>query len=141
FLSLLLILSPLFPPSQLLFIFPSLMRLLPGPHRRIHSNYLQLADFVAEQVRRHRDTLDPQNPRDFIDCFLLKMQQESGNPATHFTEETLSKTAVNLFFAGTETVSSSLKYGLRILLRHPEVEGACVGQRGWSRLQFGERES
>uniref|UniRef100_A0A663FGQ6 Uncharacterized protein n=1 Tax=Aquila chrysaetos chrysaetos TaxID=223781 RepID=A0A663FGQ6_AQUCH len=107
---------------NLLFIFPNIMRFVPGPHQRIYANYLRLAEFVGERVRRNRQTLDPQNPRDFIDCFLLKMQQEKGNPDTHFTEDTLSKTTVNLFFAGTETVSSTLKYGLRILLRHPEVE-------------------
>ncbi|XP_074786826.1 cytochrome P450 2F3-like [Athene noctua] len=108
--------------GQLLFIFPTIMRFVPGPHRRIYTNYLRLAQFVDEQVERHRETLDPQNPRDFIDCFLLKMEQEKGNPDTHFTEDTLSKTTVNLFFAGTETVSSTLKYGLRLLLRYPEVE-------------------
>ncbi|KAM6038266.1 cytochrome P450 2F3-like isoform 2-T2 [Chlamydotis macqueenii] len=108
--------------GQLLFIFPNVMRFVPGPHRQIYANYLRLAEFVGERVRRNRQSLDPQNPRDFIDCFLLKMRQEKGNPDTHFTEDTLSKTAVNLFFAGTETVSSTLKYGLRILLRHPEVE-------------------
>ncbi|NXI43058.1 CP2F3 protein, partial [Galbula dea] len=109
--------------GQLLFIFPTLMRLVPGPHWKIYSNYLKLAEFVGERVQRNRESLDPLNPRDFIDCFLLRMQQEQGNPQSHFTEDTLSKTTVNLFFAGTETVSSTLKYGLRLLLRHPEVEG------------------
>ncbi|XP_010565493.1 PREDICTED: cytochrome P450 2C14-like [Haliaeetus leucocephalus] len=108
--------------GQLLFIFPKIMRFVPGPHQQIYANYLQLGEFVGERVRGHQQTLDPQNPRDFIDCFLLKMQQEKGNPDTHFTEDTLSKTTVNLFFAGTETVSSTLRYGLRILLRYPEVE-------------------
>ncbi|XP_062454215.1 cytochrome P450 2F3-like [Rhea pennata] len=131
--------------GQLLFIFPNIMRFVPGPHRRIYSNYLQLAEFVGERVQRNGETLDPDHPRDFIDCFLLKMQQEKDEPGTRFTEDTLSKTTVNLFFAGTETVSSTLRYGLRILLRHPEVgarlheeidrvigrhRGPCVEDRG-----------
>uniref|UniRef100_A0A8C0BNP0 Uncharacterized protein n=1 Tax=Buteo japonicus TaxID=224669 RepID=A0A8C0BNP0_9AVES len=65
--------------GQLLFIFPKIMRFVPGPHRQIYANYLRLAEFVGERVRRHQQTLDPQNPRDFIDCFLLKMQRR-GTP-------------------------------------------------------------
>uniref|UniRef100_K7G3S1 Uncharacterized protein n=1 Tax=Pelodiscus sinensis TaxID=13735 RepID=K7G3S1_PELSI len=108
--------------GQLLFVFPKIMRHVPGPHRQIYQNYLKLAAFVGEQLKTHQETLDPNNLRDFIDCFLLKIQQEKNNPATHFNEETMSKTTVNLFFAGTETVSSTLRYGLLILLRHPEIE-------------------
>ncbi|MEE6491134.1 hypothetical protein FKM82_016107 [Ascaphus truei] len=48
--------------------------------------------------------------------------QERKNPDTHFNYETMLKTTVNIFFAGTETVGSTLRYGFRILLRHPEVE-------------------
>ncbi|XP_013911886.1 PREDICTED: cytochrome P450 2C31-like isoform X1 [Thamnophis sirtalis] len=108
--------------GQLLFVFPNVMRCLPGPHQRIYANYLKLAKFVGQRLERNRQTLDPNCPRDFIDCFLIKIQQEKGNASSHFTEETMSKTTVNLFFAGTETVSSTLRYGLLILLRHPEVE-------------------
>uniref|UniRef100_A0A8D2L7S2 Cytochrome P450 2F3-like n=1 Tax=Varanus komodoensis TaxID=61221 RepID=A0A8D2L7S2_VARKO len=108
--------------GQLLFTFPKIMRHVPGPHQQIYKNYLKLAEFVGERLEMNRQTLDPSAPRDFIDCFLTKIQQEKGNPDSHFNEETLSKTTVNLFFAGTETVSSTLRYGLRILLRHPEVE-------------------
>ncbi|XP_074872999.1 cytochrome P450 2F3-like isoform X1 [Carettochelys insculpta] len=108
--------------GQLLFTFPEIMRHVPGPHRQIYKNYLKLAAFVGEQLETHKETLDPNHLRDFIDCFLVKIQQEKNNPHTHFNEETMSKTTVNLFFAGTETVSSTLRYGLLILLRHPEIE-------------------
>ncbi|XP_062818822.1 cytochrome P450 2F3 [Anolis carolinensis] len=108
--------------GQMLFTFPKIMRHIPGPHRQIYKNYLKLAEFVGERLEMNKQTLDPNSPRDFIDCFLIKIQQEKNNPNTYFNEDTMSKTTVNLFFAGTETVSSTLKYGLRILLRHPEVE-------------------
>ncbi|XP_077788486.1 cytochrome P450 2F3-like [Podarcis muralis] len=108
--------------GQMLFSFPKIMKYVPGPHRQIYKNYLKLAKFVGERLELNRQTLDVNNPRDFIDCFLIKIQQEKNNPDTHFNEDTMSKTTVNLFFAGTETVSSTLRYGLRILMRHPEVE-------------------
>uniref|UniRef100_A0A8D0HTI7 Cytochrome P450 family 2 subfamily AH member 13 n=1 Tax=Sphenodon punctatus TaxID=8508 RepID=A0A8D0HTI7_SPHPU len=103
--------------GQLLFTFPKIMRHVPGPHRLIYKNYLKLAEFVRERIEMNRETLDSNHMRDFIDCFLIKLQQV---PPIYL--RTMSKTTVNLFFAGTETVSSTLRYGLRILLRHPEVE-------------------
>lgn len=62
---------------QLLFVFPNIMRWVPGPHQRIYTNYLKLAKFVGERLEMNRQTLDPNSPRDFIDCFLIKIQQVS----------------------------------------------------------------
>ncbi|XP_006871580.1 PREDICTED: cytochrome P450 2F2-like [Chrysochloris asiatica] len=102
-------------------IFPSLLDWLPGPHHRIFRNFAELRVFISEQIQRHRQTRQPGVPRDFIDCFLDQMDKEQQDAESHFQEETLVMTTHNLFFGGTETTSITLRYGLLILLKYPEV--------------------
>ncbi|XP_036599553.1 cytochrome P450 2G1-like [Trichosurus vulpecula] len=100
--------------------FLELMTLLSGNWRIMSSFWGQA--FVNNRVAQNRKSLDPANPRDYTDCSLIKMEQEKNNPQSHFNAQTLSKTAVNLFFMGTETMSSTLLYGLLILLKHPDLQ-------------------
>uniref|UniRef100_A0A8C7E6Q9 Uncharacterized protein n=1 Tax=Naja naja TaxID=35670 RepID=A0A8C7E6Q9_NAJNA len=95
---------------------------LPGRHNRIYYLVEDLKDFIAGKIEANQATLDPSNPRDFIDCFLIQMEKEKGNPSTEFNLKNLVLTTLNLFFAGTETVSSTLRYGLLFLMKYPEVE-------------------
>ncbi|KAM4697113.1 cytochrome P450 2C19-like [Rhinophrynus dorsalis] len=108
--------------GQLYNIFPKVMSKLPGPHNKLFDSVEGLQSFITERIKMHQETLDPSSPRDFIDCFLIRMQQEKDEPQTEFHNVGAINTTFDLFGAGTETVSTTLRYGLMILLKHPEVE-------------------
>ncbi|XP_044161991.1 cytochrome P450 2F3-like [Bufo gargarizans] len=102
-------------------IYPGIMDYLPGPHQRIFKHFKNMKSFVLENVSDHEKTFQAEYPRDFIDCFLIKMQKEKGNPISNFNNETLVMTTINLFFGGTETVSTTLRYGILILMKYPDI--------------------
>ncbi|XP_008112048.1 cytochrome P450 2G1 isoform X2 [Anolis carolinensis] len=48
--------------------------------------------------------------------------QEKGNPDSGFDIKNLELTTLCLFFGGTETVSSTLRYGFLLLMKYPKVQ-------------------
>ncbi|XP_027286213.1 cytochrome P450 2F2-like [Cricetulus griseus] len=102
-------------------MFPSFMDWIPGPHHRIFKNFQELRLFISEQIQWHRQSRQAGQPRDFIDRFLDQMAKEQQDLESHFQDETLVMTTHNLFFGGTETTSTTLRYGLLIMLKYPEV--------------------
>ncbi|CAG12753.1 unnamed protein product [Tetraodon nigroviridis] len=108
--------------GQMYNIFPSIMELLPGPHHTMFRNTDFLRNFVMTKIQEHKDSLDPSSPRDFIDCFLIRMEQEKNLPTTEFQYENLVSTVLNLFLAGTETTSTTIRYALQVLIKHPNIQ-------------------
>ncbi|XP_053149432.1 cytochrome P450 2C31-like [Hemicordylus capensis] len=100
---------------------PRIMNHLPGPHNKLFADSAKICAFIREKVESHKLALDPQNPGDFIDCFLLKLQKEK-NSTTKICTEDLVMTVVHLFLAGTETTSSNLIYGLVLLAKFPHIQ-------------------
>ncbi|KAM9701552.1 cytochrome P450 2C18-like isoform 3-T3 [Dama dama] len=101
--------------------FPVFIDYFPGSHNKFFKNCANVKSYIFEKAREHQTSLDINNPRDFIDCFLIKMEQEKDNQEPVYTVENLASTILDLFVAGTETTSTTLRYGLLLLLKHPEV--------------------
>ncbi|XP_007443087.2 cytochrome P450 2G1-like [Python bivittatus] len=108
--------------SQIYDMYANLLKYFPGPHTKIYDILEDMRLFIAKRVMKNKETLDPNSPRDYIDCFLIQMEKEKDNPASEFNLKNLELTTLNLFFAGTETVSSTLRYGFLLLMKFPEVQ-------------------
>uniref|UniRef100_A0A4X2KXH1 unspecific monooxygenase n=1 Tax=Vombatus ursinus TaxID=29139 RepID=A0A4X2KXH1_VOMUR len=105
-----------------LFSYSVVVLYLPGKHKQFSRNIEEIKTFALERVKEHHKMLDPSNPQDYIDCYLSKMQQEKDNPQSEFDLENLIAATTDLLAAGTETTSSTLRYGLLLILKHPEVQ-------------------
>ncbi|RVE65281.1 hypothetical protein OJAV_G00133780 [Oryzias javanicus] len=110
------------PMGALYNLFPRLMERLPGRQQTIFGYIEDIRGFAKKKIQEHEDTLDPSSPRDFIDCFLIRMDQEKNSSATEFHYENLLATVLNLFLAGTETTSSTIRYALSVLIKHPKIQ-------------------
>ena len=73
-------------------------------------------DFIYKKIMEHEATLDIENPRDFIDTFLIAAQKNE-----ILNKENLLFVCFDLFSAGSETTSKSMMYAVAMLVRHPEV--------------------
>ncbi|KAM9632559.1 cytochrome P450 2B4-like [Trichechus inunguis] len=107
--------------SQVFELFPDFLKHFPGPHRQVYKKLQEVKDFIGRSVDKHRETLDPSAPRDFIDTYLLHMDEEKSNPDTVFHYRNLILNILSLFLGGTETTSTTLCYGFLLMLKYPHI--------------------
>lgn len=110
------------PWGQLYDLLPNLLDCLPGPHNRLFENANKIKSFLREMIQLHKDTHREGTPRDFIESFLAKMEEEESNPRSEFNDENLLLSTFNIFLAGTDTTGSTMRWGLLLFLKYPEVQ-------------------
>ncbi|XP_006879892.1 PREDICTED: cytochrome P450 2J2-like [Elephantulus edwardii] len=54
-------------------IFPWIMKFLPGSHQTVIKYWEKLKMFVIQVIENHRRDWNPDQPRDFIDAYLMEM--------------------------------------------------------------------
>ncbi|XP_035379867.1 cytochrome P450 2J2-like isoform X2 [Electrophorus electricus] len=103
-------------------IFPRLFDYIPGPHQRMFNNYSKIIEFLKDEIRKHKENWDPSDPRDYIDAYLTEMEKKKTDPEAGFNIETLVFSSLDLFEAGTETTSTTIRWALLYLIKYPQIQ-------------------
>uniref|UniRef100_I3J329 Uncharacterized protein n=1 Tax=Oreochromis niloticus TaxID=8128 RepID=I3J329_ORENI len=104
---------------QMYNIIPWLMKRLPGPHKTLFTLTQEVKDFIEIRIKDHRETLNPASPRDYIDAFLIEMAKDKDSS---FSLSNLHACTMDLFFAGTETTTTTLRWGLLYMIYYPDIQ-------------------
>ncbi|XP_039591741.1 cytochrome P450 2J2-like isoform X2 [Polypterus senegalus] len=108
--------------AELYNAFPTIMKVLPGRHHVMFSDYDKVVEFLRTEIEEHKKHLDPEAPRDFIDCYLEEIEKRKEDMEAEFHEENLSYCLLDLFVAGTETTSTTLRWALLYMMKYPDVQ-------------------
>ncbi|XP_069913655.1 cytochrome P450 2C30-like [Oryctolagus cuniculus] len=108
------------PWIQLYNTFP-ILHYLPGSHHELFKVFNDQIKFFLKKIQEHQKSLDHNNPRDFIDYLLIKMEKEKHEKQSQFTMHHLVITIWDVFDAGTQTTSTTMQFGLLLLMKHPEI--------------------
>ena len=118
------------PKLAILFAFPFLRKLFPKltGFDVLKKGYHGVYDFLEKEIKEHKDNLDVDNPKDFIDAYLIEMKRKTaeGDTQSSFYEgqgvECLFCVLHDLFLAGSETSSTFLLWSVILLIRHPDLQ-------------------
>ncbi|XP_014670237.1 PREDICTED: cytochrome P450 2U1-like isoform X2 [Priapulus caudatus] len=79
-------------------------------------------DVLKKTQDAHIDTFDKGNIRDFTDAYHHEIQSEKRKPHEKtFTDMELLFVIWDLFMAGTETTSTTMRWAMLFMLKHPKI--------------------
>ncbi|XP_053236391.1 cytochrome P450 2K6-like [Podarcis raffonei] len=104
-------------------MFPALGFLL-GVRKTVIQNRDEVFAFINATFIKHLRDLDENDQRSFIDSFLIRQQEEEEKNKTnaYFHNENLKTVVADLFGAGTEATSTTLRWGLLLMMKYPEIQ-------------------
>ncbi|XP_068220852.1 cytochrome P450 2L1-like [Palaemon carinicauda] len=116
-------------PVMWLDIYPNLVNFLPFWLRTklgmnsIYENAKIIRTFIQEEVLdQHVKNLDRDNPKDYIDSYLVEMEKRKNDPESTMSMDDLTYGLIDFFGDGTSTVSATTKWTVFFLAKYPEIQ-------------------
>ncbi|CAH2300797.1 cytochrome P450 2U1 [Pelobates cultripes] len=93
-----------------------------GPFKELRQTVIDITAFLKKIIEEHKTTLDPGNPRDFIDMYLLHVEEQKAQKDSSFDTEYLFYIIGDLFIAGTDTTTNTLLWSLLYMCLHTDIQ-------------------
>ncbi|XP_075056840.1 cytochrome P450 2U1 [Mixophyes fleayi] len=94
-----------------------------GAFKELRQIVIDITAFLKRIIEEHKISLDPENPRDFIDMYLLHIEEEQRTHLeTSFNTDYLFYIIGDLFIAGTDTTTNTMLWSLLYMCLHPDVQ-------------------
>ncbi|KAG8223772.1 hypothetical protein J437_LFUL001492 [Ladona fulva] len=93
-----------------------------GTFPRLMHYRKRVQTFLMEEIRKHKESLDSNSPRDFIDVYLTEMEKQKFNKQSTFEERQLVETCLDLFVAGSDSSFSLLVFSILFMVLYPDVQ-------------------
>ncbi|XP_063965401.1 cytochrome P450 2J4-like [Lytechinus pictus] len=100
---------------------PGISRIPFGIVKTMTDNIRALNAFIDSQIESHECNWDQTNPKDFIDQYLNKLE-ETKDIASSFSKIQLIGCINDLFYAGSETTTTTLKWCILFMMAYPKVQ-------------------
>ncbi|KAG9494684.1 hypothetical protein GDO78_002172 [Eleutherodactylus coqui] len=110
------------PMSLLYNVYPPLVNCLPGSHRTTINNNLEFCKLVKEIYTKFKAQPDKHERRSLIEAFLDKQHEVKSKSGLYFHDENLNTLISNLIIAGLEPVHSTLRWGLLLMMKYPDIQ-------------------
>jgi len=87
------------------------------------NGFKNIFQIIDEEIAEHESTFQDDSMRDFTDCYIDQKILNEADVIDHkFAKENLRSIYFDMFLAGSETTSSTLKWGLLFMVLYPEVQ-------------------
>ena len=113
--------------TMLILNYPKVFKWFPTLLKRdkqitVHAGIMNM---IRESITEHQQTIDVNEPRDFIDTYLNEIAATDDPSSSFYGEKgmvSLVNTMVDLFIGGSETTSTVLTWAVLYMAREPEVQ-------------------
>uniref|UniRef100_UPI00398F8B84 cytochrome P450 2K1-like n=1 Tax=Pristiophorus japonicus TaxID=55135 RepID=UPI00398F8B84 len=106
---------------QLFNSYPFLGFLIPN-RQRLMKNQQKMHAIFNELLKPSQETLSENSIQNLSQALMMRQQQKSGGQDLELQKKDLLVTIMDLFGAGTETITTTICWGLLLMMKYPEIQ-------------------